>query len=136
LLLPRVCQVADLEGGKAAVLGQLRDALDSVLRRYAHRGAFGTVARGVEVRESRAHLVDGVGIKHVGPSRHRLIGFRGLEALIEGAAIGDAAEDARNELRVVGIAEANKDLVVLVGVDVAAYRRRSYARTDWGSWCK
>ena len=111
-------QIGDIDGGKAAVLSQLRDALDSVLRRNAHHGAFRSEARGVEVGESRAHLVDGVGSKHVGPARHGLIGFCGLEALVEGAAIGYAAEDARNVLRVIRIAESNKYLLLLGGVEI------------------
>ena len=48
----------------------------------------------------------------------RLVGLRGLDALLEGAAVGDAAKGARNELRIVGIAEAEEDLVLLGGVEV------------------
>ena len=93
-------QIADLESRKAAVLGQSADrgiSADTILRRNARNIALGSEARGVQVSESSAHLIDGVGSKHMGPSRNRLIGFRGLEALVEGAAIGDAAEDTRNE---------------------------------------
>ncbi len=57
----------------------------------------------------------------MGESRHTLNRLCGLDALVKGAAVGDAAEDARNVLRIIGIAEAQEDLILLAGVVVATH---------------
>ncbi len=54
-----------------------------------------SVAGGVEVSESGAHLIDRAGVEHVGVGRDHLCGFRGLNPLLEGAAVGYASETDR-----------------------------------------
>ena len=70
--------------------------------------------------EASAHLVDGLRGKDVGISSNRLIGLGGLNALLKGAPVRDAAEDARNVDGIVGVAESYKHLVRLAGIHVAA----------------
>ena len=77
-------------------------------------------ARGVQMRKAGARLVDDVGAEYVRVRRHHLGRFRGLDALLERAAVGDARKRSRNELRIVGVAEAREDLVLVVRVEVFA----------------
>ena len=56
----------------------------------------------------------------MGQPRDSLIGLRGLDAFLEAAAVRQSAERSGDVLRVVGIAEAEKDLLFLVGVEVFA----------------
>ena len=68
-------------------------------------------SRGVKMIEATAGHVDRAWRKHVGVSSGCLVGLRGLNALLEAAAVRDAAEGTRNVLRVVYIAEAEEDLI-------------------------
>ena len=61
-------QAAKGEAGKAAVFGNLRYALDSVLSRNAERAAFRAESRGVKVVESSAGYIDSGGSKRTGIS--------------------------------------------------------------------
>ena len=54
-----------------------------------------------------------LGREDVGISQDRLVGFIRLDALLEAAAVGYAAEDAGNKLRVIRVAEADEDLIFL-----------------------
>ena len=65
-------------------------------------------------------LVNHVRVEDVRVGCHHLGGFCGLQALLEGAAIGHTLKRARNELRIIGIAEAGEDLILLVGVEIFA----------------
>jgi hypothetical protein len=56
----------------------------------------------------------------VGPCNGGLVGLRSLDALLEGAAVRYATEDARNILRVIHVAEAVEYLVLVAGVEVRA----------------
>ena len=70
--------------------------------------------------ESGAYLVDGVGREYMGVAGDCLVRLGGLKALVERAAIRDTSEDAGNEDRIIGVAEADEDLVLLLRVEVAA----------------
>ena len=87
--------------GKTAVFGDLRNVLNSILSRDSQLAADRPEPGGVQVSKSGAHLVDRVGVEHVGIGRDHLCGFRGLNALLEGAAVGDASERTGNILRVI-----------------------------------
>src|SRR5271165_1921931 len=54
----------------------------------------------------------------MGPCAGRLVGLGSLDALLEAAAVSDAAEDARNILRIILIAEAIENLVLFRGVEI------------------
>ena len=77
------------------------NSLNSKLCRNSGNSAFRTVAGGVQVIEAYARDINGVGREHVRPGAGRLIGMRGLETLLERAAVSDAAEDAWDVLRIV-----------------------------------
>ena len=90
--------------------------------------------RGVQVVQPGARNVNHGRRKHVGPGQCALLRQGGLRTLLETAAIRHAPENAGNELRVVHIAEAVEDLVLVAevevqsgikGVAVFADRRRS-----------
>ena len=74
----------------------------------------------MEMSESPTDLVDGVRSKYMRVPRHGLVGLGGLKALIKGTAVRDATEDTRDKDGVIGIAEPDKDLFLVVGVHVAA----------------
>ena len=73
--------------------------------------AFGTGTGGVKVVQSDARDVDRRRRKQVRVRQGALLGKRGLNALLEGAAVCDAAEDSGNILRVVDVAEAEEHLI-------------------------
>ncbi len=77
-------------------------------------------ARGVQVSKAGACLVHDVGAEYVRVGRHHLGRLRGLDALLECAAIGYAFKRPRNELRIVGVAEPPEDLVLVIRVEVFA----------------
>ena len=56
----------------------------------------------------------------MGVSKHRLAGLEGLQTLLESATVGNAAEDAGDELRIVLIAEADEGLVLIGDVRIDA----------------
>src|SRR5262249_38840956 len=78
------------------------------------------VAGRVEIVQARANLVDEGGREGGGVAEGALLGDGRLRPLLEAAAVGDAAKDAGNELRVVDQAEAVEQLVLFVEVDVHA----------------
>ena len=94
--------------------------MNSILCRDSQLVADRSKAGGVQVGKSGADLVDGVGVEYMGVGRDHLCGFRSLDALLECAAIGNALERSGNKLRVIRIAEAGEDLVLLVGVEILA----------------
>ena len=49
----------------------------------------------------------------MGVPHRRLLGFRGLDALLERTAVRDAAKGAWNKLRIIHIAEAEEYLIFL-----------------------
>ena len=102
-------------------LRRLRDALDAVLLGDARSGAFRSEAGGMQMGEAAAYLVNGVGVEDVSPGCDHLVRPGGLLALVEGAAIRYAAEDAGNEDGIVGIAEATEDLILVAGIVVTAH---------------
>ena len=77
-------------------------------------------ASGVEVVQAGAHDVDQGRREGVGIAQRALLSVGGLIALLETAAVGHAAEDTGNELRIVDQAEAEEQLVLVVEVEVHA----------------
>ena len=75
---------------------------------------------GVQVSKAGANLVGGQRREDVGVSSHGLRRFSRLNTLVEGPAVGDAAKDARDVDRVVGVAEPREDLVGLARIHVTA----------------
>ena len=73
----------------------------------------------VQMVGTNAGQVDGAWRKHMGPSRRGLIGFGGLIAFLEAAAVGDAAKGARNVLRVIGVTEPEEYLLFFSRVKIA-----------------
>ena len=119
IVAAQIGQVADVEVGQPAVFSNLGNTLNPILRRNPHLAAHRPIARGVQVGKTRPDLVHNVGAEYVGVCRHHLGRFRGLKALLEGAAVGYACKRPGNELRVVGIAEAGEHLVIVVRVEVS-----------------
>ena len=93
---------------------------DPVLRRNPRLRGDRSGARGVQVSKAGARLVHDVGGEYVRIRRHHLRRLRGLDALLECAAIGYALKRSRNELRIVGVAEPTKNLVLVIRVEVFA----------------
>ena len=90
--------------------------------------------RGVEVVQARARYVDHGRREYVRPGQCALLRQRGLRTFLETAAVGYAPENSGDELRIVHIAEAVEDLILVAqvevqpgvkGVAVFADRRRS-----------
>ena len=75
-------------------------------------------SRGVKVVEPSARHIDRARRKRMGVSYRGLISFRGLDTLLEGPAVCDTAKGARNELRVIHIAEAEEYLIFVAGIEV------------------
>ncbi len=75
-------------------------------------GALRSEAGGMEVIEADARYVDGAGREDVGISQDRLVGFIGLNALLEAAAVGYASKDARDKLRIIRVTEAAEYLIL------------------------
>ena len=120
-LLPRVASPLIPKAGSPPFKRLLRDALDAKLRRDVRQIAGGgRNARGVKIIQARADHVNQSRRKRVRVAERALLRVRGLIALLEAAAVGDAAENAGNELRVVHQAEPEEQLVLVVEVDIHA----------------
>ena len=65
------------------------------------------------------NYVDGARREYVGVARYRLIRLCALEALLEAAAVRNPTERSRDEVRIIFIAEADEDLVLIVCVVVS-----------------
>ena len=76
--------------------------------------------RGVEIVQARTEDVDQGRGERMGITERALLGVGGLVALLETPTVGDSAENARNELRVVHQAEAEEQLVLVVEIEVHA----------------
>ena len=74
------------------------------------------------------------GVKDVRVCSHHLGGFGRLQALLECAAVGHAPKRAGDELRIVSVAEADEDLILLVGVEIFA-RIEGVGVLDTGRGC-
>ena len=92
--------------------------MNSELRRDTLRVALRSEARGMEVIESDARHIDSGRREDVGICEDGLVGFVGLGALLEAAAVCDAAEDARDELGIIRVTEAAEDLVLRGWVEI------------------
>src|SRR5271166_3116750 len=113
-------QTVDAEGRKTAVQVALGDILNVELCRNSIYAGVRSRTRGVKVIEPGMHLVDQRGRKCVGVDQCALLGKRGLIALLEGAAVRQATEDTRNELRIVLQAEPVENRIRGVEIDVQA----------------
>ena len=68
----------------------------------------------MQVVEAGTHLVDQRRRKCVGVTQGALLGIGGLRTLLESAAVRHAAEDARDELRIVHEAEPEEEIILLI----------------------
>ncbi len=98
----------------------LRDALDPELRGDTLRVAFRSGPGGMQVVESDARHIDRGRRKDVGISDDRLVGFIGLIALLEAAAVRYTAKDAGDELGIIRVAEAAEYLIFRGRVEIDA----------------
>ena len=136
----QVGQAADVEVGQTAVFGDLRNIRNSVLRRNSQLAAAPVRTRVVcrWANPARAWLMV-FGLKDVGVGRDHLGGFRGLDALLEGAAVGYACQTGPGmNCGSSDIAEASEDLVLLVGVEIFARVERVGMLIETGAvliWC-
>ena len=75
---------------------------------------------GVKVVQARARYVNHGRRENVGPRQSTLFSQSGLSSFLETTAIGYAPENSGDELRIVHIAEAVEDLVLIAQVEVQA----------------
>ena len=82
--------------------------------------AAGETARGMQIVETYACHVNGRRIECMCPAQYGLLRIGSLRTLLETTAIRNAAKDARDELRVIHIAEAEEELIVLAEIGIHA----------------
>src|SRR5258708_29408120 len=75
---------------------------------------------GVQIVQPGPRNVNCGGRKHMGPGQRALLRQRGLRALLETASIRHAPKNAGDELRVVHVAEAVEDLILVTEVEIQA----------------
>src|SRR5262245_36418687 len=78
----------------------------------------------MQIVQTSASYVDQSRTESVGKAGSALLRVSGLVSLSEAATVSDAAEDSGNELRIVGQAEAEEELVLVAEVDVHARIKR------------
>src|SRR5580698_83159 len=118
LVAAQSLQVGDDDARQAAVIVYLWNARNPVfIRNPRLRGDRSSACR-VQMSKAGAPLVYDVGAEYVRVGRHHLGRFRGLDALLERAAIGNAFKWSGNELRIIGVTETREDLIRVVRVEV------------------
>ena len=91
------------------------------LRRNAQGARCGRGARGVFLPVAKTHFVDQGGSKDVGIAHRHAIHVQFLRAVAVSAAIGDTGKRRGHQLRIVNLAVAPEDLVMIVEMLVDAY---------------
>ena len=112
-------QTLDSEGRQTAVFVLLRNARDAKLSgQIAQIVGCWRNSRGVKVVQACPRNVNHGRREYMRPSQGALLRQSSLRTFLETTAIGHAPEDAGNELRIVHVAEAVENLVLVAEVEV------------------
>ena len=118
-ITPKSLQAVETESWKAAVFGPLRYPQNPIFcRKIAQIGRCRRDARGVKIIQTGAGNVNQLRRKRVGVNQGALLRIGGLVALLEATAIGHAAKNTGNELRIIRKAESEEHLVFFIEIRV------------------
>src|SRR5439155_5326225 len=113
-------QTGKVDLGQAAVETVLRNALNPEFRRDALLGRKGLKLAGGQPAVTEPQLIDGGRRKGVGLAQHRAHAVVVEGVLSEAAAVREALEGSRDEVRIVSVAQPPEQLVLLAEVVVDA----------------